>query len=691
MAISPIAEFPGKVTPASAEFPFGKAQNITLPGDGTGTPWDSKVVNDVFGFQQALLDAVNAVPSGTPDEVGASQYLDAVNAIAQSKITRLNPATLSIAINDPTLKLDDALNVKEHTTGNGGGGTWDLVLLSSVTVSVGAPAVGNIVAWAHNTGAGTDLALSLRIEDFVINVRRFGATGKKGVDQTAALQVALDVGQTLRSDNAFIWHLPTPGDYEATHLTVDRSLFNRNIVIFGNAVPGDISASVLRLTDTTQSVGFEWDGGFIAYRVVFDFSDARSVGTLGDPRWTIDVRNVSAANDTADIDVEFIDCTMQNTHRGLKLFGRGFKWDGGLVVNLGGAVSEGCLLDLDFPNPLVPGSGPDQTLVTGMRSYRILAPRVHACTGHLVRNKGSNANNLYQMNFNDMLCDTTMGLMRGAICNVNVNGGTWLSSATNLLQCDATFDFRNVTLDAPSLLGMPETNIGQSTSGGPVLESEVDANAQGVIVSISPGAGIVENFNHIGGDVADVFTDCYQIGKAIDGFILSGVNFKNVMKENKEIGGTKRHVVNFLGTASTNVIIEGNTVNNTDITYAKIGELAGEMENVEEYVLSPNLLSGSVIRTVTRPKDSNFGGDQSGVFCGRYTGEGGDTNINKFNATSPAKSVMVQRIDAALGNPNNWMAIDGETVLDVRLNNGILDCRQNANVTGIEYAFTMWL
>ncbi len=82
MAISPIAEFPGKVDPATTEFPFGKARNITLPGDGTGTPWDSKVVNDIFGFQQALLDAGIIVPSGTPDEVGASQYLDALIKVA---------------------------------------------------------------------------------------------------------------------------------------------------------------------------------------------------------------------------------------------------------------------------------------------------------------------------------------------------------------------------------------------------------------------------------------------------------------------------------------------------------------------------------------------------------------------------------------------------------------------------------
>lgn len=131
MAISPIAEFPGKVTPATAQFPFGKAQNITLPGDGTGTPWDSKVVNDMFGLQQALLSQVGAVPSGTPDEVGASQYLDAINTIAQRKITRTHPDTLAIAVADSTIVLEDVLHIADLS--HGGGAIWDVVVDTSVT------------------------------------------------------------------------------------------------------------------------------------------------------------------------------------------------------------------------------------------------------------------------------------------------------------------------------------------------------------------------------------------------------------------------------------------------------------------------------------------------------------------------------------------------------------------------------
>jgi len=87
MANNPETAFPGKITPSSAEYPFGKAQDITTPGDGTGTPWVAQLVNDVFGFQQALLDAAGFTPTGSPDEVGASQYLDAVNAIAFARLS----------------------------------------------------------------------------------------------------------------------------------------------------------------------------------------------------------------------------------------------------------------------------------------------------------------------------------------------------------------------------------------------------------------------------------------------------------------------------------------------------------------------------------------------------------------------------------------------------------------------------
>lgn len=82
MAINPETQYPGKITPGSADYPYGAARNITTPGDGTGTPWEQAIVNDLFGLQQALLTVTGVVPSGTPDKANASQYLEAIQRLS---------------------------------------------------------------------------------------------------------------------------------------------------------------------------------------------------------------------------------------------------------------------------------------------------------------------------------------------------------------------------------------------------------------------------------------------------------------------------------------------------------------------------------------------------------------------------------------------------------------------------------
>ena len=79
---SPKDEYPGQIDNTDGAFPEGKAQNITTPGDGTGTPFEKKWLNDVFGFFQACLAHVGASPSGNAEEVGTSQVLNALQADA---------------------------------------------------------------------------------------------------------------------------------------------------------------------------------------------------------------------------------------------------------------------------------------------------------------------------------------------------------------------------------------------------------------------------------------------------------------------------------------------------------------------------------------------------------------------------------------------------------------------------------
>jgi hypothetical protein len=102
MALIPSTRYPAQ-TDTAAAYPQGKARNAGSFQDGTGTPLEKDWVNDQFGFQQALLDAAGITPTGSPDAVGASQYLDAVlllmakrNLYTQQALkgwTKLSPVT----------------------------------------------------------------------------------------------------------------------------------------------------------------------------------------------------------------------------------------------------------------------------------------------------------------------------------------------------------------------------------------------------------------------------------------------------------------------------------------------------------------------------------------------------------------------------------------------------------------------
>lgn len=79
MAIDLTSKYPGQVdTSDPTGYPYGKARNDLVAGDGTGTPLERDWLNDVLGFCQALLVEAGITPTGTPDKVGSSQMLLAI-------------------------------------------------------------------------------------------------------------------------------------------------------------------------------------------------------------------------------------------------------------------------------------------------------------------------------------------------------------------------------------------------------------------------------------------------------------------------------------------------------------------------------------------------------------------------------------------------------------------------------------
>lgn len=84
MAIILFTQYPGKAIAPDANYPQGKARNVTISGDGTGTPWEQELVNDILGLLQAILLEGGITPSGSPDTALASDYLDGLKEITNA-------------------------------------------------------------------------------------------------------------------------------------------------------------------------------------------------------------------------------------------------------------------------------------------------------------------------------------------------------------------------------------------------------------------------------------------------------------------------------------------------------------------------------------------------------------------------------------------------------------------------------
>lgn len=97
--------FPSQSTGANASYPFGSAQNVSTPGDASGTPFTKILLDDWLGFQQASMAEAGLTPSNTPDTALNSQLLDALKIIVG--VENVN-RTITILATDNTAALIQA-------------------------------------------------------------------------------------------------------------------------------------------------------------------------------------------------------------------------------------------------------------------------------------------------------------------------------------------------------------------------------------------------------------------------------------------------------------------------------------------------------------------------------------------------------------------------------------------------------
>lgn len=94
MATNPstLPENSGRITAPDANYPYGSAKNDSTGTTGDGTPIRKPLMDDTYGFYQALLLRTGQVPSGNAETAIASQLADAV-AILGGQALRVNVAS----------------------------------------------------------------------------------------------------------------------------------------------------------------------------------------------------------------------------------------------------------------------------------------------------------------------------------------------------------------------------------------------------------------------------------------------------------------------------------------------------------------------------------------------------------------------------------------------------------------------
>lgn len=96
--ISPKLQYPAQVVSSDPGYPHGMARNEQVAGDRNGTPLEERWLNDLWGFQQALVVDAGITPNNIPDKVGASQMLTALKRVVEAQRAAKLPPTVAIPL-----------------------------------------------------------------------------------------------------------------------------------------------------------------------------------------------------------------------------------------------------------------------------------------------------------------------------------------------------------------------------------------------------------------------------------------------------------------------------------------------------------------------------------------------------------------------------------------------------------------
>lgn len=222
MALIPGTRYPAQ-TDTDSDYPQGKARNAGSYQDGSGTPLEKDWLNDLFGLQQALLAAAGITPSGDPDTAVASQYLEALRAVATNAtigrnvaralslraldLTGVTPGT-SAYLGAASLVVGETVVAKGGTNGAFTVVDTPLVKLATVTVT-GLTEVRKIISSGSRLLAigagGSKNAFSTGGSWTAGGVTGLSTTPTDGVWDGTQFVISTEGGSSMHSTNGVAW------------------------------------------------------------------------------------------------------------------------------------------------------------------------------------------------------------------------------------------------------------------------------------------------------------------------------------------------------------------------------------------------------------------------------------------------------------------------------------------------------